>query len=56
MVNRSSALESNYSIGTTTNRKTLIEFKEINDLQLIQVAIWPDSINKVGLFISRSCE
>ena len=49
MAKRSSALESNYSVGiNVTNDESRIQLREIKNLQLTQVAAWPDSINKVG--------
>ena len=54
MVNRSSALESNYSVGNSpTNNKSWLQLSEIKNLQLTQVAAWPDSINKVGSNIAK---
>ena len=49
MVNRSSALESNYSVGNNpTNNESQLQLSEIKNLQLTEVAAWPDSINTVG--------
>ena len=49
MVNRSSALESNYSVGhNPTNNETRLQLSEIKNLQLTQVAAWPESVNTVG--------
>ena len=49
MVNRSSALESNYSVGNNpANNESLIQLSEIKNLQLTQVAAWPESVNTVG--------
>ena len=49
MVNRSSALESNYSIGNnSTNNESRLQLHEIKNLQLTQVAAWPESVNTVG--------
>ena len=49
MVNRSSALESNYSVGIKdTKNESQLQLSEIKNLQLTQVAAWPDSINTVG--------
>ena len=49
MVNRSSPLESNYSVGIKgTKNKSQLQLSEIKNLQLTQVAAWPDSINRVG--------
>ena len=49
MVNRSSALESNYSIGNSpTNNESRLQLSEIKNLQLTQVAAWPKSVNTVG--------
>jgi len=54
MTKRSSALESNYSVGIhSTNDASRLQFSEIKNLQLTQVAAWPDFINKVGLDISN---
>jgi heterotetrameric sarcosine oxidase gamma subunit len=54
MVNRSSALESNYHVGVNaTNNESRLQLSEIKNLQLTQVAAWPDSINKVGSYIAN---
>ena len=54
MVNRSSALESNYPVGiNATNNESRLQLSEIKNLQLTQVAAWPDSINKVGSYIAN---
>ena len=54
MTKRSSALESNYSVGiNVTNDKSQLQLREIKNLQLTQVAAWPDSINKVGSYITN---
>ena len=54
MVNRSSALESNYSVGhNPTNNESRLQLSEIKNLQLTQVAAWPDSINKIGSYIAN---
>ena len=53
MVNRSSALESNYPIGiNAAKNESRLQLSEIRNLQLTQVAAWPDSINKVGSVIA----
>ena len=49
MVNRSSALESNYLVGRNpTNNESRLQLSEIKNLQLTQVAAWPESVNTVG--------
>ena len=54
MVNRSSALESNYLVGiNAANNELRLQLSEIKNLQLTQVAAWPDSINKVGSYIAN---
>ena len=54
MAKRSSALESNYSIGiNATNNESRLQLSEIKNLQLTQVAAWPDFINKVGSDIAN---
>ena len=54
MVNRSSALESNYSVGhNPTNNESRLQLSEIKNLQLTQVAAWPESVNTVGSNIAR---
>ena len=54
MVNRSSALESNYPVGINVpNNKSRLQLSEIKNLQLTQVAAWPDFINKVGSDIAN---
>ena len=54
MAKRSSALESNYLVGiNAANNESRLQFSEIKNLQLTQVAAWPDSINKVGSYISN---
>ena len=45
MVNRASALFTNYKIGSTkVNDKVSLSFKEIRDLDIKQVAAWPSTI------------
>jgi len=54
MANRSSALKSNYPVGiNTANNESRLQLSEIKNLQLTQVAVWPDSINKVGSYIAN---
>ena len=54
MANRSSALESNYPVGINAgNNVSRLQLSEIKNLQLTQVAAWPDSINKVGSYIAN---
>ena len=54
MVKRFSALESNYLIGiNSVNNESRLQLSEIKNLQLTQVAAWPDSINKVGSYIAN---
>jgi len=54
VVNRSSALESNYLVGDNpTNNKSRLQLSEIKNLQLIQVAVWPESVNTVGSNIAH---
>ena len=54
MVNRSSALESNYLVGiNAANNESRLQLSEIKNLQLTQAAVWPDSINKVGSYIAN---
>ena len=54
MANRSSALESNYLIGiNSVNNESRLQLSEIKNLQLTQVAAWPESINKVGSNIAN---
>ena len=54
MAKRSSALESNYLIGiNSVNNETRLQLNEIKNLQLTQVAAWPDFINKVGSDIAN---
>ena len=54
MVNRSSALESNYLVGhNPTNNESQLQLSEIKNLQLTQVAAWPESVNTVGSNIAR---
>ena len=54
MVNRSSALESNYSVGNSlTNNESRLQLSEIKNLQLTQVAAWPESVNTVGSNIAN---
>ena len=49
MVNRSSALESNYLVGNNpTNNESRLQLSEIKNLQLTQVAAWPESVKTVG--------
>ena len=54
MANRSSALESNYPVGiNAANNESRLRLSEIKNLQLTQVAAWPESINKVGSYIAN---
>ena len=54
MVDRSSALESNYSVGIKgTKNESQLQLSEIKNLQLTQVAAWPDSIRTVGSNIAK---
>ena len=54
MANRSSALESNYLVGhKPTNNESRLQLSEIKNLQLTQVAAWPESVNAVGSNIAR---
>lgn len=54
MAKRSSALESNYPVGiNAANNESGLQLSEIKNLQLTQVAAWPDSINKVGSNIAN---
>jgi len=54
MAKRSSALESNYLVGiNATNDESRLQLSEIKNLQLRQVAAWPESINKVGSDIAN---
>ena len=54
MVNRSSALESNYFISIKdTKHESQLQLSEIKNLQLTQVAAWPDTINTVGSNIAN---
>ena len=53
MVNRVSSLDTNYLIGKTTINDNLdLKFTEIRNLQLTQIAAWPETINKVGSSIA----
>ena len=54
MVNRSSALDTNYIIDKQTiNGSIGLKFRKIKNLQLIQVAVWPETIDKVGSLIAN---
>ena len=54
MVNRSSALESNYPVGINApNNELRLQLSQIKNLRLTQVAAWTDSINKVGSYIAN---
>ena len=54
MAKRSSALVSNYLVGiNATNDESRLQLSEIKNLQLTQVAAWPESINKVGSDIAN---
>ena len=54
MDKRSSALESNYPVGiNAANNESRLQLSEIKNLQLTQVAAWPESINKVGSNIAN---
>ena len=54
MANRSSALESNYPIGKkAANNESRLQLSEIKNLQLTQVAAWPESVNTVGSNIAH---
>jgi len=54
MAKRSSVLESNYLIGiNSVNNESQLQLSEIKNLQLMQVAAWPDFINKIGSDIAN---
>ena len=54
MAKRSSALKSNYPVGiNAANNESRLQLSEIKNLQLTQVAAWPESINKVGSNIAN---
>ena len=54
MAKRSSALESNYPVGiNAANNESRLQLSEIKNLQLTQVAAWPESLNKVGSNIAN---
>ncbi len=54
MVNRSSALDINYKIGKNpTNSLIGIKFKKIENLNLSQVACWPNTFDKVGSLLAK---
>ena len=54
MVDRSSALETNFPIGKNNyDAKVQLQFKEIKDLQILQVATWPDTLAEVGKKITN---
>tara|TARA_Y100001960_G_C14740669_1_gene862843 strand:- start:1220 stop:1780 length:561 start_codon:yes stop_codon:yes gene_type:complete len=54
MDNRSSSLESNYFIGKyPVNNQVQLEFNNLKNLQLLQVAAWTHTFDKVGKDISN---
>ena len=54
MAKRTSSLDTNYSIGKTTINDNLgVKFTVIKNLQLTQVAVWPETIHKVGSSIAN---
>tara|TARA_Y100000590_G_C15609292_1_gene973193 strand:+ start:649 stop:1209 length:561 start_codon:yes stop_codon:yes gene_type:complete len=54
MVNRSSALDINYHIGKNpTNNLIGINFKKTENLNLSQVACWPNTVDKVGTLLAK---
>ena len=54
MVNRSSALDANYKIGSfEINKKITLSFKEIRDLEIKQVAAWPSKIDKIDFKLAN---
>ena len=54
MHKRFSALESGDNFNFKNKNKSKLNLIEIPNLQLLQVATWPDSISEVGLEISKS--
>ena len=55
MVNRSTALKTNYTLGNyPINNKSNLRLTEKKDLQLIQIATWPELVHKVGKEIASS--
>ena len=54
MVNRASALFTNYKIGSTkVNDKVSLSFKEIRDLDIKQVAAWPSTIEIIDSQLAK---
>lgn len=53
MVNRTSSLSSNYLVGKKTNNNINLKFKEIKNIELTQIAVWPETINEVGMHIAN---
>ena len=54
MVNRSSALVTNYKTGSTkVDEKITLTFQEIKDLNIKQIAVWPSTLESVDLKLAK---
>ena len=54
MINRSSALITNYKIGSIkVNQKIKLIFREIKDLDIKQIAAWPATLEIIDLKLSK---
>ena len=55
MVNRTSALITNYKVGSVkVNEKITLSFEEIRDLEIKQIAAWPSTLESIGLKLSNT--
>ena len=55
MVNRTSALITNYKVGSVKlNEKITLSFEEIRDLEIKQIAAWPSTLESIGLKLSNT--
>ena len=54
MVNRVSALYTNYKIGSVrANKEIKLIFREIKDLNITQIAAWPDTLDNIEVKLSK---
>ena len=46
-MHRYSALQTHYTVGKHSSKNNILIFKEIKNLQIMQVAVWHDKINEI---------
>ena len=46
-MHRYSALQTHYTVGKLSSKNNILIFKEIKNLQIMQVAVWHDKINEI---------